>query len=166
VRKHVKPAYIFIDSRAGLHDLAGLSLHRLAHVDVLVSRASEQGYRGLDLTVGALVGRKGVDGLQCVLAQSMVPTEGLPEAEFEEREFRQRSYQIFVQHVYQRAQATIVEEDPGPHAPVVLRYDLALVRFAALRGIRTSLFAPWFAALRQRIEVLCAPVKEEETEDT
>lgn len=34
--------YILLDSRAGLHDLAGLSLHNLAHVDVLVGRDSDQ----------------------------------------------------------------------------------------------------------------------------
>ncbi|HSN97567.1 MAG TPA: hypothetical protein VLS89_04680, partial [Candidatus Nanopelagicales bacterium] len=138
----------------------GLSLHRLAHVDVLVSRGTEQGYRGLELTVNALVRRKGLAELQCVLAHSFVASEGLPEAVFEEQEFRQRSHQIFVQHVYQRANQTISEQGPGPHVPYVLRYDMALARFASLRAIRTSLFAPWYEALRQRIEELCAPTTE------
>ncbi|KYF99868.1 hypothetical protein BE20_57790 [Sorangium cellulosum] len=162
VRRDIAPDYILIDSRAGLHDLAGLSLHRLAHVDVIVSRASEQGYRGLDVTLGALVGRKGTTGLQCVIAQSFVPSEGLPEALFEEQEFRQRSYASFAEHVYQRAALTIAEQDPGPHVPFVLRYDAGLARFASLRAIRTSLFAPWFEELRKRVEILCVPPREDE----
>ncbi len=68
-----RPDYILIDSRAGLHDLAGLSLHRLAHVDVLVSRAAEQGYRGLDLTISSLVKRKELAQFQCILVHSIAP---------------------------------------------------------------------------------------------
>jgi MinD-like ATPase involved in chromosome partitioning or flagellar assembly len=155
--RKLRPDYILIDSRAGLHDLAGLSLHRLAHVDVLVSRASEQGYRGLDLTVGALAQRKDLEQLQCILVHTMAPTPGTVEAEIEEKDFRSRSYAMFRKYIYlKQAGATIIEEDPSaPHIPIVVRNDPDLARSTPLQAIELSYFKPGFAALRAQIEEMC-----------
>lgn len=139
VRKELKPDYVLIDSRAGLHDVAGLSLHRLAHVDVLVSRGSEQGYRGLDVTLGALAQRKGAAGLEPIVVHSMVETAGLPVAIAEESEFKTRLYNAFVRHVY-GGRMTIPEGEPGPHIPTVIRRDLRLERFASLAAIERAFF--------------------------
>jgi hypothetical protein len=53
--KALTPAFdvILLDSRAGLHDLAGLSLHGLAHVDVLVFRGTAQNLAGEVMGSGA-----------------------------------------------------------------------------------------------------------------
>jgi MinD-like ATPase involved in chromosome partitioning or flagellar assembly len=155
--RSLHPDYILIDSRAGLHDLAGLSLHRLAHVDVLVSRASEQGYRGLDLTVGALAQRKDLDQLQCIVVHTMAPTPGTVEAQIEEQQFRARSYAMFHRYIYlKQAGATIAEEDPSaPHVPIIIRNDPDLARSTSMQAIELSYFKPGFAALRAQIEEMC-----------
>jgi cellulose biosynthesis protein BcsQ len=75
VRTEIRPDYILLDSRAGFHDLAGLSLHGLSHVDVLVTRASEQGYRGLELTMAALARRKREEKLRCVTVHGFAPPD-------------------------------------------------------------------------------------------
>jgi MinD-like ATPase involved in chromosome partitioning or flagellar assembly len=157
-----RPDYILLDSRAGLHDLAGLSLHRLAHVDVLVGRATEQGYRGLDLTLGVLAKRKGTDKLQCVVAHTFAPTEGNREAVIEEEEFRARSYEMFCKNVYGQKAATIAASDEGLHVPIVIRRDIRLERFSSVSPIADAFFAPWYAALREEIEELCTPGAEDE----
>ena len=154
-----RPDYILIDSRAGLHDLAGLSLHRLAHVDVLVSRAAEQGYRGLDLTVSSLVKRKGLEQFQCILVHTMAPTAGLPEAVHEEREFLERSYQTFGKHVYLDAQKQTItlDDTTAAHTPIVVRRDVRLERFASRGPIEGAFFAEGYRTLLSRVEGLCDP---------
>lgn len=161
VRRELKPDYILIDSRAGLHDLAGLSLHRLAHVDVLVNRGTEQGYRGLDMTLGALTQRKGKIGLEPIVVHSFVPAAGRPDAIAQEREFNERVYKIFVKHVYDDTK-TIPADEPGPHVPVVTREDSKLVWFPSLAAIEGAFFEPWYQALRTRFEGLCSPGDREE----
>ncbi len=47
IRQDIKPQHIFIDCRAGLHDLAGLALNDLAHVNVFVGRGGVQEMGGL-----------------------------------------------------------------------------------------------------------------------
>jgi MinD-like ATPase involved in chromosome partitioning or flagellar assembly len=157
VQKKLRPDYILLDSRAGLHDLAGLSLHSLAHVDVLVGRATEQGYLGFDLTLGVLAKRKGADTLQCVVVHTFAPTAGTPEAPIEEQEFSRRSYASFARHVYgpEKAQ-TIGELDEGWHRPLVIRRDLRLERFGSISAIPGAFFEPWYTALLDKIEALCS----------
>lgn len=158
VQRSLRPDYILLDSRAGLHDLAGLSLHSLAHVDVLVGRATEQGYVGFDLTLGVLAKRKGADKLQCIVVHTFAPVSGTREAQIEEQEYLQRSYASFAKNVYSPERArTIGETDEGPHAPSVIRRHAELDRFATLGSIEPVLFAPDFVGLREKIETLCTP---------
>lgn len=157
VHRKLKPDFIFIDSRAGLHDIAGLSLHRLAHVDVLVGRAGEQGYRGLEIAVHALCCRKELEQLQCVLVHSMAPPAKSPEAVAEEREFCERSHAIFSRFVYgERGRGTIDVDTPdAPHRPVVLRDNANLRRFAEISTITHDLEADDYTTLLDEIKAYC-----------
>lgn len=153
-----RPDYILLDSRAGLHDLAGLSLHRLAHIDVLVGRAGEQGYRGLDLTLRVLAQRKGAAAMRCIVVHTLAPTAGTPPAIDEEREFKDASFESFKAHVYSAAEAeTLKKEANAMHVPLVIRRDLALERFTKLSFIERSFFEPGFEALREKIVSLGTP---------
>jgi len=150
--RSLRPDYVLIDARAGLHDLAGLSLHRFAHVDVLCGRTGEQTYQGLELSVDMLARRKGLDRLEAVVVQTMVSPEGLPDAVADEAEFLDKSYGWFRDHVYTKAGGLVIaKEDAGQHRPVVVRYDSALQRFASLTSIERSFFAPSYEALLDRI---------------
>ncbi len=154
-----RPDFVLLDSRAGLHDLGGLSLHGLAHVDVLLSRAGEQGYRGLELAVGTLARRRGVD-LKCILVHALAPAKGTPEALREEPEFLARAYEIVRQRLYSLES---IDENDMPqrespeaiHSPWILRFNDELMRFTRLGDREGDLFREDFGALRGRIEELC-----------
>ncbi len=163
------PEYILLDSRAGLHDMAGLSLHGLAHVDVLVSRASEQAYRGLDLTLHALGRRKSPDELLCVTIHAMAPPDPeSKEAKEEQAEFRERSYAAFSTHIYSKIEAQGPEEeapqladDDSPHSPAILRRHVLLERFAQLKSAEEALFGESYREALARIVALCEPERED-----
>ncbi len=163
IRAELHPEYIFIDSRAGLHDIAGLSLHRLAHVDVLVARAGEQSYRGLDLALQALCRRKSTSELQCLFVHTMAPGKGLREAIAEEEEFRGRAFTSFARCIYGAEGAQVFAEDASdaPHIPWVLRLDNRLVRFADVSTLAEPLLQNAdYRSLLDRVRELCTPSEE------
>ena len=51
LRAKLKPDIVLVDSRAGFHDLGGLSLSGIAHLQVLFGLNSEQSWEGLSLVV-------------------------------------------------------------------------------------------------------------------
>ncbi|MBL0696520.1 AAA family ATPase [Comamonas sp. JC664] len=73
VKRKNRPDYIFLDARAGLHDLGGLSLHALAHVDVLVGRAGVATRDGFQLVLEALARRREDENLRVVVVQTFAP---------------------------------------------------------------------------------------------
>lgn len=166
-RQQPRPDAILIDSRAGLHDLSGLSLHGLGHVDMLFSKASEQGYQGMRLAVSLLARRRGGDDLACVVVHSLAPLRGTPESRAEEEEFRARSYAVFRDFVYDESHgydATSVpplESAVDPHSPLVLHFENELQRFLSLGERRAVLFGEDYVGLRKRVDELC----ERESED-
>jgi MinD-like ATPase involved in chromosome partitioning or flagellar assembly len=156
------PDYILLDSRAGLHDLAGLSLHDLAHVDVIVGRDSDQGYQGLELTVAALGQRRSFQDLRSVVVQTMAPDDPASESYRElVQAYRQRSYDAFAEHVYRH----IEEEDDLPklddeevsHYPHVVRFEARLVNFTSLAVRSAEILGDDFRRVADRIIALCVP---------
>jgi cellulose biosynthesis protein BcsQ len=73
VAASVKPDLVLLDSRAGLHDLGGLALHRLSHADVLLARANAQARDGMRLVLGAIKRLRPVDERDVHIVQTMVP---------------------------------------------------------------------------------------------
>ncbi len=162
VRAERRPDFIFIDSRAGLHDLAGLSLHGLAHVDVVVSRASKQAYAGLDLTIRALGLRKKEEDFLGVIVHGFAPSDLTSEPAKEElREFRQKSHDAFRKYVYSGDVPDVAATDVA-HSPWIIKQDSALERFHSLVGIQERLFANGYSALLDRILELCLVDGEEQ----
>lgn len=162
VRAQRRPDFILIDSRAGLHDLAGLSLHGLAHVDVIVSRASDQAYQGLDLTIHALSLRKKEQDLLSLVVHSFAPPDlASPAAVAEADSFRRRVYDAFCEHVY-GDEAPDIEATDVAHSPIVIPADDALAHPFSLLGVRERLFAQGYRALHDRILELCGVPEGEE----
>ena len=161
VRSELAPDYILLDARAGLHDMAGLSLHGLAHVDILVTRASEQAYRGLDLTVRTLARRKREEKTRCVTVHGFAPADpSSAEGKAEVDEVRSRAYAIFSDHLYGEAPA---ETDTlTAHYPWQLRRNPLLERFTTISSVLPQLRTEQHAALLDRIIELCAPEDEAE----
>ncbi len=165
-RREPAPDYILLDSRAGLHDVAGLSLHDLAHVDVLVGRDSDQSYRGLELTVEALGRRRKHEDLRSIVVQTMAPADpGSPEFARITDEYRGRSHAAFVDHIYSLGEPDdpVVDADPvaddsaAAHYPQVVRFNARLVSFTSLAGQRGELFSDDFAQVVRKLIELCRP---------
>lgn len=162
-----RPDAILIDSRAGLHDLAGLSLHGLAHVDVLLTKSGEQGYRGLELTLSVLAARKKQD-LSCIVVHALALRKGGPGAEEEASEFRDRSYELFRRHVYTETcgykpdEVPALESDEDLHSPYAVYFNADLQRFLDLADRRKDLFDLDYERLRRRIDELTEPEEAEE----
>ena len=107
---------ILLDARAGLHDLAGMSLHGLAHVDVLVFRGTTQNLAGLEQTLRTLGSRDA----PLVLIETLLPAN---EEEFKARREKTRSmiYGMLCEHVYE-------EDDPPQLGDVGEPHDVVPVR--------------------------------------
>jgi MinD-like ATPase involved in chromosome partitioning or flagellar assembly len=160
IRKELKPKWILLDARAGLHDLAGLSLHGLAHADVLVTRASEQAYQGLELTIRALSKRKSQDRLRCITVHGFAPQDpNSSEGQAEIIEMHDRAYDIFCEHVYPASSANIpaIDDQTAAHWPWPLKRNSNLERFTSISSVQDDLRTQQHKDLLQRIEELCAP---------
>lgn len=109
---------ILLDARAGLHDLAGMSLHGLAHVDVLVFRSTEQNLAGLAQTLRTLGSRP--DDPNLVLVETLLPAN---DDEFEARRLksRDRVYKFLCEYVYP-------DEDPPQLGDLGEPHDVVAVR--------------------------------------
>ena len=97
VAAEYQPAFILLDVRSGLHDLGGLSLNVLSHLNIVFSRDAEQAWAGLE-TVLTIQGEHRAAGhdSEILLVHSLVPPN---EADAHER-FMARSYQVFQDHYY------------------------------------------------------------------
>lgn len=151
LKRERKPTVVLLDARAGLHDLAGLSLHGLAHIDVLFTRWSEQALQGLDLTLNVLARRKREE-LRAVVVHAMAPRD--PESETGRTEVnavRERVYSIFQEHVYVD-DAPAMDDETAGHWPWLLPYNGDLEGFRSVGSLAEPLFSTGFRKLKERIE--------------
>jgi MinD-like ATPase involved in chromosome partitioning or flagellar assembly len=118
--KKIKASHdvVLLDARAGLHDLAGMSLHGLAHVDVLVFRATTQNLEGLAETLRTIGDRDSNPKL--VLIETMLPNKD-DEFESHRQRTRDRVYELLVKHVYS-------DDDPPQLSDVGEPHDVVSVR--------------------------------------
>lgn len=110
---------ILIDSRAGLHDLAGISLHGLAHIDVLVFRGTRQNLDGLKQTLRVLGRRATDDPPSMALVETLLPSRD-DERRMAHLRTRTSVYDLLLEHVYP-------DSDPPQPADVGEPHDLLAV---------------------------------------
>lgn len=144
IRADLQPDFILIDSRAGIHDLGGLSLHALAHVDVLVSRAMRQAYPGIALALQTLRQRRGVDDLNCLLVHTFAPLpadDGVGKAEREA--FRHQTHTLFQKYVYAygNQDSPQEEDDTALHYPWVIPLYTELERAQTIADVPATVYA-------------------------
>jgi MinD-like ATPase involved in chromosome partitioning or flagellar assembly len=118
--KQMKSSYdvILLDSRAGLHDLAGMSLHGLAHIDVLVFRGTAQNLSGLGQALRTIGDRDEEPAL--VLIETLLPTKD-DELELRRRRTREAVYALLCKFVYP-------DDDPPQLHDVGVPHDVISVR--------------------------------------
>jgi cellulose biosynthesis protein BcsQ len=165
IKRHVKPTpnYIFLDARAGLHDLGGLSLHALAHVDVLVGRASRATLDGFNLVLEALTRRRREEHLRVVVVQTFVPLPVTSEEHARIRdEWAVSLHESFEGTLYERIYTQRgddlpeASDDNAMHYPwVIPQYD-SIARVDRIQEIdATVLDAEPLIKLRKRIVERC-----------
>jgi cellulose biosynthesis protein BcsQ len=173
VKKRMNPQYIFLDARAGLHDLGGLSLHALAHVDVLVGRASRATLDGFQLVLEALTRRRRDEDLRVVVVQSFVPLPMGGEEYVRVRDaWAVELHQAFTPTAYERMYAkrgddlpAVIDEAAMHYPSVIPQYD-SIGRVERVQDIdRTVLDSEAFAALRARIVERCGRSPLTDTDD-
>jgi MinD-like ATPase involved in chromosome partitioning or flagellar assembly len=164
VKRAPRPDFILLDSRAGLHDLAGLSLEELAHVDVLVGRDSDQSYRGLELAVEALGRRRSFQDNRVLVVHTMAPVDPKSRAyEEEAKRYRDRSFRSFEDHVYEEDpdDAPTADDDTLGHYPRVVRFNQRLLTVATLASVERELVDDDdYRAVAARVEELSVPESE------
>lgn len=156
---------ILLDSRAGLHDISGMSLHGLAHVDVLTFRGTTQNLAGLEQTLRTLGTR---DSASVVLVETLLPTNDEDVYRLRRERTRDLVYEMMCEHVY--------GDDPPQIGDVGVAHDVIFVRrrdwldgIDSLKGrVPEVVNEPEFIQLSARIDEKClleaeAASDEEET---
>jgi MinD-like ATPase involved in chromosome partitioning or flagellar assembly len=165
LRKTASPDYILLDSRAGLHDLGGLSLNDLSHVDVLVGRNSTQGLAGLDAIVDLLAQRRGKELPPLVVAQTfgLLPLDG-EESQRDQQRYRERVHGSFARSLYAHLDDQPGIDDPqGFHFPWVIgRYDELAVADIISSVSLSVLHNDAFTALATRLREVCESDEEDD----
>jgi hypothetical protein len=142
IKRVLMPEYLLIDARAGLHDIGGLALNGLAHLDVVFGLDSEQSWAGLELVVRYLgkrlieVGRPQLD---CGLVFALAPGPTAADREEREKVFLNRAYDLFSEAYYdsaddQAAQWPLPAVDAAdePHFPIAVGFSEDVKRATSL----------------------------------
>lgn len=107
--------YVLLDSRSGLHDIGGLALNGISHLDVVFGLDSEQSWQGLQLIVSHL-GRRRIERGQphqpFALTFALAPAAALPDRIARVDAFRDRAHKLLSEHFYDE------EPDAGWPSPI------------------------------------------------
>lgn len=143
ISDRIRPDVILLDGRAGLHDMGGLALHRLAHADILVARANKQARAGLAIVLDAIRRmRPDPDDRDLRIVQTMVP---LPEEQEPGKtmvtEWREGMYDLCRETVYRGLDSEPALTDKVAHYPLVLGYHDALTRTDRVQSVPDAVLA-------------------------
>lgn len=160
LRGKLNPDVFLVDSRAGFHDLGGLSLSGIAHFQVLFGLDSLQSWDGISLAVAHL----GKDMVQsdkvqrdCAIVHSMVsPNASIREKQLQR--FKEKAFQVFCDNYYDSADSTAGEwpvPDPesaeSPHFPFVLTWNEQVRNYLSVGDIADVLCTDEYRALSKFI---------------
>lgn len=146
-----RPDIVLIDSRAGLHDLAAISIASLADLALLFATDSEQNWQGYQQLFEHW--RQRPEVLRGVRERLWMVRAMFPESDQEARfqRFLERSYDLFADHLYDEIKPTDagddlpdvdapepfsfpLDSDAAPHFPLTVRWSPRFVEFDALRS--------------------------------
>ena len=134
-----QPDIVLIDSRAGLHDLAAISIATLADLALLFGTDSEQTWQGYAQLFAHWQQRP--DVLRGVRERLWMVRAMFPETEQKERfqRFLERSYDLFSDNLYDAidpadaapdaAFSYALDNDSAPHYPLTVRWNARFMEF-------------------------------------
>ena len=137
-----KPDVVLIDSRAGLHDLAAISIATLADLALLFATDSEQNWQGYQQLFAHWQKRPQVS--RGVRERLWMVRALFPETEQKERfeRFLENSYDLFSENLYDAIDPTQAEPDDAfsyamdsesaPHYPLTVRWNARFMEFDPL----------------------------------
>ncbi|MBK9647583.1 MAG: hypothetical protein IPO67_20890 [Deltaproteobacteria bacterium] len=159
IRGQHDPDYIFLDCRAGIHDLGGLSLNDPAHVDVLVGRDSPQGRDGPALTLEVLAARRAPIDQRVLLVQTFAPLPLNGEAsQWSQARYRAAMYTACQRTLYNKLEDPPAEDDDqAAHYPWPVAQRTNLGSPGNLADItKETLLGQELQNLRARLQALAA----------
>ena len=120
--------FIFLDARAGFHDLCGLILS-IAHQAVLFGVHSEESWNGLAKVIRFLARPEDNDPCSVIIVHSLAPGEHIPDlpATKIRKEFLQRSYDIFCEYYYSEEDVPDANDTEASHYPVYIQWNPRLL---------------------------------------
>lgn len=153
--------WILLDARAGLHDLAGLSLHGLAHIDVIFSRQNRQGVAGLELVLKALARREPEVTSKTVLVHALA-SANVDQASAERGLLQQETFELFRKYLYRGRIPEMMAED-AEHRPWTIRREESIERNDRLETIIPLLIGADYQALWERIKIIAEAGRSKES---
>lgn len=161
LRRERKIEYLLLDARAGFHDLGGLALSGVSHLDVIFGLDSEQSWHGMEVVVrflGKSRVERGKTQLDCALIFAMAPGPG-GEREEALRRFLERAYDLFSDSFYDKPDADAEKgwplpeiNVPGhPHYPIVLGFDQRIQRNQRVRDVADILAEGDFRSFAEQV---------------
>lgn len=158
IRREINPHHILLDCRAGLHDLGGLALNEIAHVDVLVGRDSPQDLEGLSLVLEMLGRQRPASERRLLVVQTMPAVENVSPAwrRLYLQSYQDHIYQLFLQHnLYEEGDPPSPEDDQAAHYPWPVQYKGELAVLRSLPEVATATtFASDYGHILDRLRVL------------
>jgi hypothetical protein len=153
VKGELNPSFIFVDCRAGLHDLGGLAVQQLSHANVLFGLDSKQSWDGLRCIIRRL-GLIDEGAPPCLLIHAMEePAPGPRRDEARER-FKSESYRIFCDEFYVEGEIPNIDADGEAHDPFPMSYDSRLAGYQTLTQAAELLLGAPYPALTERVKQL------------
>jgi len=137
VRTELHPDAVLLDVRAGLHDLGGVSLAGLSHLELIFAVHSEQSWAGLPLILRHL-GRLRADWVK--LIHTLVPPAGRGGDE-EHAEFVSRAYDLCSDYYYPADDLPGPQDENAAHWAYRLPFREALMGISDLRASRADLLS-------------------------
>lgn len=120
IREEYRPDFILLDVRSGLHDLGGLSLNGMSHLDVLFGLDTSQSWAGLEIVLPIL--GMAADRREVLLVHAMVTPERFDPAA--NARFREHSLELFQKYYYRADEDIPDTNDPdGPYGLPILYQD-------------------------------------------
>lgn len=120
--------FIFLDARAGFHDIGGLAISEISHATVVFGNNSRQTWAGLKTVIKHLAYPEEPEPVPLVLVNTMAsPLSKGVAGDVEINEFKEKAYDIFKQYYYDEEQdVPNLSDTEAPFYPVLIRWKEVL----------------------------------------
>jgi hypothetical protein len=137
LRDRAKPDVLLLDVRAGFHDLGGVSLSGLSHLELIFAAHAPQTWAGLSIVLNHLGYLRG-DWVK--LVHTMVPpnTRGGDDLH---KSFVAKAYEVCSEHYYRKDAIPGPEDQEATHSAYRLTFREALLALGDLGVAKSELLA-------------------------